>query len=72
MVNPVPLPELRDKAEERFVGRGGVVGVAIGQASALTVFLAQHDLAQERAVREWAQSRDIAVDFIVSGRFQAY
>jgi hypothetical protein len=63
------LAKLVDEATARFVGRGEIVGVAIGGDADITIFLSRADTAQEDAVRTWAKRRSISVSFVESGRF---
>jgi len=71
MTNAARLSKLADEATARFVGRGEVVGVAIGGDADLTVFLANADASQEQAVRAWAKRRAVSVAFVESGYFTA-
>lgn len=65
------LQVLLDEATRRFVGRGSVLGVAIGGDTDLTVLLAEPDPVQERAVRSWADRNSVSLGFMVTGRFFA-
>jgi hypothetical protein len=71
MADNTRLRELRDEATNRFAGSGGVIGVAIGAGTHLTVLLAHPDIVREGIIRAWAQERGVLVDFVVSGRFHA-
>ena len=72
MMNATQLSMLVDEATARFVGRGEIVGVALGGDADITVFLAHADAADEEAVRAWAKRQTISVTFVESGPFAAY
>jgi len=63
------LSQLLADATGRFVGHGGVVGVALGGDNDLTVLPADHDPDQERALLSWAKRHAVSLGFIVTGRF---
>ncbi len=69
MMDRARLSKLVDEATARFVGRGEIVGVAIGGDADITIFFARADAAQKEAVRAWAKRRSISVNFVETGRF---
>ena len=63
------LKEARDEATRRFLGHGDVLGVGIkGPNGPLVMLMQRHSEQEEAEIRDWAQARLIAVEFVITGR----
>jgi hypothetical protein len=63
---------LLKEATTRFIGRGEVVGIALGGEADFTVFLARPDVPKmKKDVRSWAKNQGVSVAFAKSGPFKA-
>jgi hypothetical protein len=71
MKNSAHMSKLLKEATARFIGRGEVVGIALGGEADFTVFLTKSDVTQKKDLRSWAKGQGVSVAFVESGLFKA-
>ena len=67
---PSGVESLQETAKKLFLGRGGVLGVGIGEDAGRSqlVFLLNEDRPETRKeLSDWAALNDVAIDFLVTG-----
>lgn len=62
----------RNEATRLFIGDTEILGVGLSsQDGPLVMFMRAHSVGDETAVRQWADSRNITVEFRVTGQLVA-